>query len=152
MSRPDTGVRVDARSRAGVEAVWRCLADPYSFARWVAGTAAIRGADPQWPEAGARLYHRFGHWPLRSRDHTTVLDSQPPHRIRLAAAARPFALVEAEVTVVADGSGTRITLCERVVGGFGARFPGVTRAVQRRRNRRSLAQLVRLAEAGRCER
>jgi len=149
MSNSDAGVRVHAHSSADVEAVWRCLADPYSFAEWVAGTATIRRADPDWPAAGARLYHQFGRWPLRSRDHTTVLGSDAPHRIRLTAAARPFALVEADVTVVAEGSGTRITLSERVVGGFGARFPRVTRAVQRRRNRRSLARLVRLAETGR---
>jgi uncharacterized protein YndB with AHSA1/START domain len=145
----DTAVRVQAHSSADAEAVWRCLADPYSFAGWVAGTVTIRRADPQWPATGARLYHQFGRWPLRSRDHTTVLDCEPPHRIRLSAAARPFARVEAEVTVVAEGAGTLVMLGERVVGGFGARFPRLTRAVQLRRNRRSLDRLVRLAEAAR---
>lgn len=149
MVRSDAAVRLQAHSSADVEAVWRCLADPYSFSGWVAGTAAIRGADPQWPATGARLYHQFGRWPLRTRDHTTVLASEPPHRIRLSAAARPLALVEADVTVVAEGSGTRIMLCERVVGGFGARFPRITRAVQRRRNRRSLDRLVSVVEAAR---
>jgi uncharacterized protein YndB with AHSA1/START domain len=146
MSGSDAAVRLTAHTRAGIDAVWRCVADPYSYRRWVSGTARIRSADPHWPAVGARLYHRFGRWPLRSRDHTTVLECDPPRRILLAAAARPWALVRAEVTIVAETGGTRITLCERVIGGLGARLPRLTRPVQWARNRRSLRLLVELAE------
>jgi uncharacterized protein YndB with AHSA1/START domain len=126
--------------------VWHCLADPHSYARWVSGTAEVRAADPRWPAGGTRLHHRFGPWPLRFRDHSTVLACEPPQRLVLAASARPFGVVHVEVLVRAEGSGARITLSERMIGGLGARWPRLGRAVQVPRNRRSLRLLVGLAE------
>ena len=143
-------VRVSSHCAAPVEDVWRLLADPTSYARWVSGTAEIRDADSRWPAPGARLHHRFGPWPLRRPDHTTVVASDPPRRIVLAARARPFGIVHAEITVTPDGAGSRVELCERMVGGLGARWPRLGRAVQRPRNRRSLELLIELAEGRRA--
>jgi uncharacterized protein YndB with AHSA1/START domain len=131
---------------AAATEVWQTLANPYSYASWVSGTAAIRQADASWPAVGARLYHRFGPWPLRFRDRTTVLDCEPPTRLVLEAAAWPWGVARAEITVTTSGSGARIDLAEELVSGPGAWWPAAGRLVQRRRNARSLAQLVELVE------
>jgi uncharacterized protein YndB with AHSA1/START domain len=93
------GVQVTGLTRARADRVWACLAEPRSYATWVAGTTAIRGADPDWPVRGSRLRHRFGPWPLRVRDYTEVLDVQPGSRLVLEAHAWPFAVVRAEITL-----------------------------------------------------
>lgn len=128
------------------DAVWALLADPYSYRRWVAGTGAIRRADESWPAVGARLEHRFGPLLLRSGDHTTVLESEPPHRLVLAAHARPYGSVRADLELTPDGPGTEVLLRERLVDGLGARFPRIGRVVQLARNHRSLVRLAGLAE------
>ena len=139
-------VRVDSTTTARVQDVWRWLADPCSYAEWVSGTAEITGADRAWPTVGARLYHRFGPWPLRVRDHTTVIEAEPPRRLVLAASAWPWGVVRAELTLSHDGSRTRVQLSERMDAGLGAHLRLPARAVQRSRNRRSLQRLVELAE------
>jgi uncharacterized protein YndB with AHSA1/START domain len=139
-------VRVTGLTRAPAERVWHWLADPYSYADWVCGTARVRSADADWPAVGSRLQHRFGRWPLVALDHTSVLEAEPPHRLVLAANARPWALVRAEVIVTATATGAHVQLCEQVVGGRIARLPRASRRVQRWRNRRSLAHLIALAE------
>jgi uncharacterized protein YndB with AHSA1/START domain len=139
-------VRVRARTAATPDQVWDCLADPYSFAHWVSGTATITGADRSWPDVGSELRHRFGPWPLRFADHTTVLASEPPDRLLLRAGARPFGVVRAELRLTADGAGTTVELCEQLLGGPGLRWPRLGHVVQRLRNRRSLSLLVALVE------
>jgi uncharacterized protein YndB with AHSA1/START domain len=141
-------VRVESRTDAAPEQVWRLLADPYTWADWVAGTSAIRAADAHWPAVGARLYHRFGPRALAVRGHTTVVDVEPASRIGLLASAPPYALVRIEITVDGTGERTRVALCEQVVGGLGMRLPRVCGVVQRARNRRSLHRLIELAERG----
>jgi uncharacterized protein YndB with AHSA1/START domain len=145
---PAETVRVSAESPATVNAFWRLLADPYSWADWVAGTAAIRSADAHWPASGARLYHQFGPRPLAVRGHTTVVDVDPGRRIGLLASALPYGLVRIEITLNETADGTRIELCEEMIGGLGERVPRVAQAIQRARNRRSLSRLSTLAERG----
>lgn len=139
-------VRVDQTTTASIPEVWGRLADARGYVEWVSGTSEIRGADDSWPRAGARLYHRFGVWPLRVRDHTTVLESEPPRRLVLAASARPWGVVRAELTLSRDGSHTCVELCEEMVAGLGARLRLPGYALQRMRNRHSLQRLVELAE------
>lgn len=145
---PAEVVRVESRTEASPEQVWRLLADPYSWADWVAGTSAIRAADTHWPASGARLYHRFGPRPLAVHGHTTVVDVEPARRIGLLASALPYAVVRIEITVDGSPGRTRVGLCEELVGGLGVRLPRVSRAIQRARNRRSLDRLIELAERG----
>jgi hypothetical protein len=124
--------------------VWRVLADPYSYHRWVKGTAKIRAADPGWPAAGSRLYHRFGPPLLRIGDSTTVLAVEREVRLILAARAWPFGVVSAELTLHPVPAGTRIVLREVAHGGLVAWFPRLGRAIQQRRLRRSVRALARL--------
>jgi len=138
-------VVAEATTPAAVEDVWRVLADPYSYARWVYGTDRIRAADPQWPAVGSRLHHAFGPRLWRVRDTTTVLDAEPPRRIVLAARARPLGSVTAEVVVAHDQDGSRIVLREKLRGGWGAVLPRIGRAVQRHRLRRTVQALAALS-------
>lgn len=128
------------------ERVWDCLADPRSFASWVAGTARIRSADPDWPALGSQLHHRWGLPLWHVRDHTTVVESNPPHRLVLLARARPVGVVRAELDLAADGRGTRIALRETLLSGWAARLPRLSLPVQRMRNRRSVRRLGELVE------
>jgi uncharacterized membrane protein YoaK (UPF0700 family)/uncharacterized protein YndB with AHSA1/START domain len=142
---PET-VRVERTTTAGIPDVWGRLADACGYAEWVSGTREVRDADATWPRVGARLYHRFGPWPWRARDHTTVLESEPPRRLVLAASARPWGVVRAELTLSPDGSRTCVELSEQMLGGLGARLRLPGYALQRMRNRHSLDRLVDLAE------
>jgi uncharacterized protein YndB with AHSA1/START domain len=51
------------------ERVFEILARPEAYADWVVGSDIIRDADPNWPAAGSRVYHRVG--VDRSRSKTT---------------------------------------------------------------------------------
>ena len=139
-------VCVSRRSAAPPERVWQVLADPYSYDRWVLGTATIRDTDDSWPQPGARLYHSFGPWLLRLPDHTEVLAAEPPHRLALEARARPWARVRAELLLAAEGTGTRIDFRERAVGGWAAHLDALSARLQRWRMARSLVRLADLAE------
>lgn len=130
---------------AGVEAVFAVLADAAGYARWVCGTREIHAADPGWPRVGARLWHRFGYWPLRSLGSTAVLACDPPHRLVLWVDVAPLALVRATLTVAERASGSVVCFREDMVAGPLLRFGALTAAVQRARNRVSLARLAALA-------
>jgi uncharacterized protein YndB with AHSA1/START domain len=139
-------VTVSRHARVPPERIWACLADPYSFARWVAGTFRIRSADASWPAPGAELHHSWGIWPVQVRDRTTVIAADPPRRLVLEARARPVGAVRAEIRVLTEPGGARVVLCEDLVEGWGARWPGLGRIVQYLRNRRSVRRLAVLAE------
>jgi uncharacterized protein YndB with AHSA1/START domain len=140
-------VQVTGRTSASPERVWALLADPYSYAEWVAGTNAVEAADPTWPAQGTWLRHRFGPWPLQVRDATSVLACEPPRHLVLHALARPVAEVWVEIWVRPAGDGRcEVTLREDVVGGWAARLCPISEPIQRWRNRRSLRNLLALAE------
>lgn len=101
-------VWVDARQ----ETVWDVLADPFAYPDWVVGAQRARAADPTWPAPASRLHHRVGVGPLSLRDRTCVLECEPPRRIVLDAAARPFGRARVEIVLEADGDGTRVHLFE----------------------------------------
>jgi uncharacterized protein YndB with AHSA1/START domain len=140
-------VEVEARTTASPADVWRVLANPHSYSRWVKGTAAIAHADPSWPAVGSRLDHRFGPRPFRVRDHSVVLACAERRRLLLDASAFPLGRVRAELCLCADGSGTRVILRETACGGLVAWLPRIGHAVQLRRNRRTLQSLIDCAEA-----
>jgi hypothetical protein len=112
----------------------------------VAGTFRIRSADASWPAPGAELHHSWGIWPVQVRDRTTVIAADPPRRLVLEARARPVGAVRAEIRVLTEPGGARVVLCEDLVEGWGARWPGLGRIVQYLRNRRSVRRLAALAE------
>ena len=129
--------------------VWAVLADPASYADWVVGSDSIRKADPHWPQPGARFHHRVGSGPLKVRDHTEVLESDPPHRLVLRARARPLGTARVEVVVVRDGEGSRVSLVETAADPLTRLVLNpLTDPLLDRRNAEMLRRLKRLAETG----
>jgi uncharacterized protein YndB with AHSA1/START domain len=104
------------------EQVWAVLADPKKYGEWVVGAKEVRGSDGNWPAKGARFHHTVGIWPLHLRDHTSVLESDRPHRLLLQAKIRPigFARIELELSPLAGG-GTRVMMVEEPSAPFIAR-------------------------------
>jgi hypothetical protein len=138
-------IEVSAVTDTPVRDVWRCLADPWSYTRWVAGTAAVRAADPNWPDVGAALHHRWGPWPVQMRDRSVVTGCEAPRRLDLDARVGPIAQVQVSIRLGEQAGRTRIVLRETVVRGWATRCPALTRRIQQWRNRRSLNALVALA-------
>lgn len=102
---------------ASVEDVWAVLADPRAYAFWVVGAHDIRAADENWPEPGSRFHHTQGHGPLKLKDHTTVLTSEPPHRLELEILVRPFVEGTVDLRLRPEGEGTCISIGEQIHGG-----------------------------------
>lgn len=98
---------------ASAERVFAVLADGWTYADWVVGTAHIRDVDSSWPSVGSRLHHRVGPWPMSVADTTHVLRCDPPHRLVLR--ARMWPLGEATVAIGLarlDATTTRVTIEE----------------------------------------
>ena len=130
------------------EAVFAVLADPRSYQDWVVGSRTIRAADPGWPQLGTVFHHTVGVGPFTIRDHTQVIDVEPPRRLVLRAHARPLGTGLVRLTIHPEDGGSRIEMVE----GPGGRLTRLawTRlndAVVRRRNDESLRRLKALAEA-----
>ncbi len=99
---------------AAPEQVFAVLADPLTYDRWVVGTRQIRGADPAWPEPGARLYHSVGIGPLNLKDDCKVLAVDSPRELVLEARGRPLGTARIEFRIQAEGNGSRVTIDELI--------------------------------------
>lgn len=129
------------------EVVWDVLADPYAYPDWVVGAQRARTADPQWPAPPSRLHHRVGLGPFSVRDRTCVIESDPPQRIVLDAAARPFGRARVEITLRPEGTGTRVHLLEDPSGYTGLlRLNPAVQLLIRARNVEALRRLKDIAE------
>lgn len=132
---------------ASPERVWAELSDGWMFTGWVVGASHIRGVDGTWPDAGARLHHQVGAWPLVVSDTTVVLESDPPRRLVLQARAWPMGEARVELHVAGEGSGTRVTMAESPTRGPAAVLhTRLQEAALRKRNIESLARLASIAE------
>ena len=103
---------------ASPERVFAILKDAWSYSDWVVGTAHIRAVDPNWPEQGARLYHKAGPWPVSVRDSTVVLYCAEPSE--LVVQPRMWPLGEATVRIRLEPTGdgaTRVTMAEDFAAG-----------------------------------
>jgi hypothetical protein len=129
------------------ERAWAELSDAWVYTSWVVGATHIRDVDSNWPEPGSKLHHTVGPWPLMIKDHTQVVESEPPSRLVLIARAWPVGEARIELTLRPVRDGTEITMAEWPVRGPGrwTRNP-VMEAVLRARNRESLGRLAALVE------
>ena len=126
--------------------VLRLLADGWSYATWVVGTSRIRGVDPTWPAAGARIAHSAGVWPLVIQDVSTARRWDPEHGIELEAKGSFVgdALVAISVAPIADGC--RVRIAEDAVRGPATVLPvRLRKALLNWRNRETLYRLGALA-------
>ena len=128
-------------------AVFSVLANGWAYGQWVVGTSHVRAVDSDWPARGSKLHHAVGAWPLVLRDHTEVKESAPGRRLLLLARGWPFGEAEVDLTLEAEGAGTRVQIREEPVGGPGwlLRNP-VGDALIHRRNVECLARLAALVE------
>ena len=128
--------------------VFEVLADPFAYEDWVVGSSEIRDVEGSWPQPGATFHHTQFVPRIGLKDTTTVLESDPPNRILLCVRARPLVVAEVELTIRANGSGTRVTMVERPVGGvMGPIHNPVFDVGLRLRNAESLRRLKRIAES-----
>ena len=131
------------------ERVFAVLADPKSYADWVVGSDSIRDSDPTWPEPGSRFHHRVGVGPITVRDHTEVLEADPPRELVLHARARPLGTAKVTLLLEAEGNGTRVTM-EEVAGDLVSKLGinPLTDWLVHHRNVEALRRLRRIAETG----
>jgi uncharacterized protein YndB with AHSA1/START domain len=145
-----SAIRVARNQRfidAPPERVFAVLADPDSYAEWVVGSREIRDADDGFPEPGTRFHHSIGIWPLIVRDHTEVLEADPPRLLRLEAKARPLGQATVTLALAAERYGTRVTMIEDPSGyTMPLKFVPLTHLVTRVRNAESLRRLAELVE------
>jgi uncharacterized protein YndB with AHSA1/START domain len=129
--------------------VFAVLADPKSYADWVVGSHSIRDADPDWPAVGSRFHHRVGVGPLTVKDHTEVLEVDPPHRLVLRARARPLGTAKIELVLEPRDGGTHVTMTE-VAGDPLSKLVinPLTDPLVHHRNVESLRRLQRISETG----
>lgn len=128
------------------EDVFAILADPDSYGEFVVGSRHIRDADPSWPAPGASFHHSLGVLVTMIRDHTTVVEAEPPTRLLLNTAMGPLGVNRTEFRLLPDGEGTRIEITEVPHEGFVATpviGPLVTASIWLR-NQETLRRLKRL--------
>ncbi|MGI8717312.1 MAG: SRPBCC family protein [Lapillicoccus sp.] len=140
-------ITVSRRTTAAPEDVWAVLADGWSYATWVVGASRIRAVDRSWPEAGARIHHSVGTWPLLLSDETVVADVVPGEMIRMHAKARPLGEAVVEIELRGEQGGTRIEMREDALHGPMTLAPKPLRQLAiRARNTETVLRLALLAE------
>jgi uncharacterized protein YndB with AHSA1/START domain len=128
--------------------VYSVLADGWYYSGWVVGTSHVQAVEEAWPAIGSRLFHASGVWPAALADETSVDEAITNERLALTARVRPFGEAHIEITLTAEGDGTRVTFTETPISGPGRWLRNqATDAILHRRNAESLARL-----AARCER
>jgi uncharacterized protein YndB with AHSA1/START domain len=126
------------------EAVWDALARPEGYGYWVAGSKAVRDADPDWPVAGARFHHTVGFGPLEVSDHTESLESSRPQLLVMRAKSRPLGTARVTLRITAEDGGTRVRMTETPDGVTS--IIGVNPIVQVLTSARNAESLMRLEE------
>ena len=143
----DPGPTISRAVAAPASAVWSVLADGWSYATWVVGTARIRDVDSAWPARGSRLHHSFGVWPLLVQDITRVERVDEPAELVLTARGWPAGEARVHLSVRAAGEESSVvTISEDAVSGP-ARLvpPPLRRMMITLRNRETLHRLALLA-------
>jgi uncharacterized protein YndB with AHSA1/START domain len=140
-----------ARNRRHVDAaperVYAVLADARRYADWVVGSQDVRDADPAFPRPGTRFHHSVGIGLFVVKDHTEVLEADPPWRLRLAAHARPLGSATVTLELEPRGSGTAVTMIEDPRGiSAPLKLLPLVHLFARVRNAESLRRLAELVE------
>jgi hypothetical protein len=130
------------------EDVFAVLEDGWSYGMWVVGAARIRDVDTAWPQAGSRIHHSVGAWPVLLSDNTEVERVDAPHLIQLRVRAWPAGEGRVVVTLRSTDDGqTEVVIEEYAVSGPATLVPGpVQDLMLHRRNVEALRRLAFLAE------
>lgn len=133
--------------RCTPEDVFAILRDGWSYSTWVVGAARIRAVDEAWPEAGTRIHHSVGTWPVLLDDETVVEKSEPPYLLQLKVKAWPTGEGRVTLTCAARGGDTEVVMEETAVSGPARLIPRpVQDGMLQLRNREALKRLAYLAE------
>lgn len=129
------------------EQVWEVLSDGWLYPLWVVGATRMREVDDTWPDAGSRLHHSVGTWPVVIDDTTEVLECHPGSFLRLQARAWPGGEAEVTISLRASGNETEIVMTEDAVRGPGRLLPKLLRdPLLTWRNVESLRRLAFIVE------
>lgn len=129
--------------------VFDVLATPATYADWVVGSDIIRGQDPNWPERGSRFYHRVGWGPFKVKDHTEVVDVDPPRRLVIHARGRPLGTALVAFQLEPRDGGTYVTMTETAGDPLSKlSINPLTDPLVKQRNDVTLRRLKRIAETG----
>lgn len=133
---------------APAEAVWKVLADGWSYATWVVGASRIRAVDHDWPAVGSQIHHSVGLWPALINDSTEVLSSEEPREMVLKARAWPAGAAQVRVTIEPQGPATcTLRIEEDATSGPAQLMPKPARqAMIHPRNVEALRRLALIAE------
>ncbi len=127
--------------------VWEVLADGWLYPVWVVGASRMREVESTWPEAGSKLHHSVGAWPLLIDDTTEVTESRPPHYLALRGRGWPAGEVDIAIHLRASGGGTEVVIEEDAAAGPGVLIPKPVRGLTFRwRNVETLRRLAYIAE------
>jgi len=130
------------------EQIWAVLEDGWSYSSWVVGASRMRAVAADWPATGSKLHHSAGVWPLVINDHTEVLESDPPRRLRLQAHGWPAGEATIELQIESAGTGSKVTIVEDATRGPGRFVPKALRQPAiALRNTETLRRLAYVAEA-----
>lgn len=135
---------------ASAERVFAILSIPTHYGSFVVGSRHVRSFDPAWPEPGTQFHHSLGMGVTMIRDATTVLQAEPPRRLRMETGMGPFGVSVVEFRMLPDPGGTLLEIEETPKDGLVA-LPALAFAIDRMmgaRNVELLRRLRRLAEAG----
>lgn len=105
------------RMRATPDQVWEVLTDGWLYPLWVVGASRMREVDDSWPEAGARLHHSVGTWPLLVDDDTEVREVVPGRYLVLHARAWPTGSAAVTIRLEPVGAETDVTIEEEPAEG-----------------------------------
>ncbi len=123
------------------------LAQGWYYSNWVVGTSHVTAVEASWPDAGSKLYHASGVWPVLARDETVVEQVDPGRLLVLTARGRPLGQARVVLELAPDGAETRVTLHETPIAGPGKWLHNpLTETLLTRRNTESLARLTALVE------
>jgi NAD(P)-dependent dehydrogenase (short-subunit alcohol dehydrogenase family)/uncharacterized protein YndB with AHSA1/START domain len=144
----DGVITVTRDVQAPAEAVWRVLADGWSYATWVVGAARVRDVDDSWPAEGARIHHSFGLWPALINDTTHVEASVEPARLVLTARGWPVGEARVDISITPRGDAAcTVKIEEDASDGPGKAVPRPVRQLAiGPRNVEALRRLALLAE------
>ncbi|TVT20041.1 SRPBCC family protein [Amycolatopsis acidiphila] len=140
-------VEISREVPAPPDAVYRVLADGWSYGSWVVGNSRVRQVDESWPEPGSRIHHSAGVWPLRINDVTVVRSVEPERRLDLHAELWLFGSAEIRITLEPLDSGrTRVVMAEELTRGPARLVPGPLQTLALwPRNAESLRRLADIA-------
>jgi uncharacterized protein YndB with AHSA1/START domain len=141
-------IEVRRKTSAPAEAVWKVLADGWTYPSWVVGAERMRAVAADWPAGGAELHHSVGGWPFLLNDVTRVLAADPDHELRLRGRGWPAGEVEIHLLLrPGDDGGFEVVMREDVVTGPTKAIPKPVRTLMiKRRNAEALLRLCYLAE------